>query len=516
MKIPVSVTRAIVALGMAVAVTSPMTSSGQTASAEDIAKLQESIQAMRSAYEQRINALEQKIATLEQQTRQTVKTPSSATTPSTGKTDALLVPTPAPVSTPPTSTSVAAAAPASNPHTVSSSSQPSLSRGIALPKIGAFTPEIELILDGKYSAQSQNPESLRRGFIPSGGDNVPRGFSLGESEFAFAGTVDNLFRAEARLVLSQNGTDFNVALEEAFFETLDLPVGLKVKGGKFFSNVGYLNNKHPHEWDFVDLPLAYQAFFGGQLNNTGGQLAWIAPFDTVYLRLGAEIGQGMSYPTGNNFNENRPRLGTLFAKLGSDVGRSSSWQGGLSYVGASTGPRPSISALNDTDAFSFSGDTNILIADFVYKWSPKASQSFKLQGEAFWNTKKGISTLNTAIPYGICESSSCTGNRFSNTQSGFYVQGIYQFMRNWRVGYRFDQLYSGNPSYGFGSGTFTGTSLESWNPTRNTIMLDWANSENSMLRLQLATDTSYGPGKTNNQVFLQYIMSLGAHGAHRF
>jgi hypothetical protein len=26
----------------------------------------------------------------------------------------------------------------------------------------------------------------------------------------------------------------------------------------------------------------------------------------------------------------------------------------------------------------------------------------------------------------------------------------------------------------------------------------------------------YGPGKTNNQVFLQYIMSLGAHGAHRF
>jgi hypothetical protein len=26
----------------------------------------------------------------------------------------------------------------------------------------------------------------------------------------------------------------------------------------------------------------------------------------------------------------------------------------------------------------------------------------------------------------------------------------------------------------------------------------------------------YGPGKTNNQVFLQYIMSIGAHGAHRF
>jgi len=80
------------------------------------------------------------------------------------------------------------------------------------------TPEISLILDGKYSAQSQNPDSFPRGFIPSGAENIPRGFSLGESEFAIAGTVDNLFRAEARLVLSQEGSSFNVALEEAFLK----------------------------------------------------------------------------------------------------------------------------------------------------------------------------------------------------------------------------------------------------------------------------------------------------------
>jgi hypothetical protein len=34
--------------------------------------------------------------------------------------------------------------------------------------------------------------------------------------------------------------------------------------------------------------------------------------------------------------------------------------------------------------------------------------------------------------------------------------------------------------------------------------------------LQLAKDTSYGPGLTNNQIFLQYIMSLGAHGSHKY
>ncbi len=512
-----SLTHTLFALGIIACIACPTASFGQAVSAADIAQLQESLKAMRDAYEQRINALEQKITTLQQQNTQVTSSPRAATTPASGaKASAAALPpvvlTTAPQASAPTSVANTSAPTAAATPTAA----PTMTRGVTLPKVGAFTPEIALILDGKYSAQSQNPESLRRGFIPSGGENVPRGFSLGESEFAFAGTVDNLFRAEARLVLGQDGTDFSVALEEAFFETINLPAGLKVKAGKFFSNVGYLNNKHPHEWDFVDLPLAYKAFFGGQLNNTGGQLSWVAPLDNMYLRFGAEIGQGMHYPNSNNFNENKPRLGTLFAKLGGDVGTTASWQGGLSYVGASTGGRPSVSSLNDTDTFDFSGNTNILIADFVYKWIPKAGQSFKLQGEAFWNTQKGTATINTAVPYGACESGSCTGNPYNNTQSGFYVQGIYQFMPNWRVGYRFDQLYGGNSNYGFGSGTFAGSTLESWNPTRNTVMLDWANSENSMFRLQLATDTSYGPGKTNNQVFLQYIMSLGAHGAHKF
>ena len=513
-----SLTRTLFAVGILACVACPTASFAQAASSADIAQLQESLKAMRDAYEQRINALEQKITTLEQQNAQ-APSPRAGTAPANGAktSSATLLPAAAtsapqvPASTPVANTNVTSAAAAAVP-----APTPTMTRGVTLPKVGAFTPEIALILDGKYSAQSQNPEALRRGFIPSGGENVPRGFSLGESEFAFAGTVDNLFRAEARLVLGQDGTDFSVALEEAFFETINLPAGLKVKGGKFFSNVGYLNNKHPHEWDFVDLPLAYKAFFGGQLNNTGGQLSWVAPLDNMYLRLGAEIGQGMNYPNSNNFNENKPRLGTLFAKLGGDIGTTASWLGGLSYVGASTGGRPSISSLNDTDTFDFSGNTNILIADFVYKWIPRAGQSFKLQGEAFWNTQKGSATISTSVPYGACEAGSCAGNPYTNTQSGFYVQGIYQFMPNWRVGYRFDQLYGGNSNYGFGSGTFAASALESWNPTRNTVMLDWANSENSMFRLQLATDTSYGPGKTNNQVFLQYIMSLGAHGAHKF
>ena len=57
--------------------------------------------------------------------------------------------------------------------------------------------------------------------------------------------------------------------------------------------------------------------------------------------------------------------------------------------------------------------------------------------------------------------------------------------------------------------------LGAYNPKRNTLMVDWSPSEFSRVRLQFARDYSR-MGEPDNQVLLQYIMSLGAHGAHKF
>lgn len=506
--------------------------SAPAVTSQELAQIQASLNEMRAFYEKRIDSLEKKVDALQRQNadlsqrvqsdfKQSEVASSGAAPKSTPKssTDAVVSASTTAISSS-QSTGTEQVIQASNPSSTppQAQSQPTLARGITLPKIGALTPEISLILDGKYSAQSQNPDLPMRGFIPSGAENIPRGFSLGESELALAGTVDNLFRAEARFVFSQDGSGTGISLEEAFFETLGLPSGFKLKGGKFFSDVGYLNNKHPHEWDFVDLPLAYKAFFGGQLNNTGGQLKWVAPLDDMYFRLGGEYAQGNGFPTGDNYNNNKPLVGTIFAKAGGDLGISSSWQGGLSYVRASTGDRPRVSSISDTDTFDFTGTTNVYIADFVYKWAPNGNasrQNLKLQGEFFWNAQNGSGVLNSTSSTPACESP-CLGNAYINTQKGFYVQAIYQFMPRWRVGYRYDQLYSGSSNYGLSTGVLNGTVLEAWNPYRNTVMLDWANSEYSMFRLQLARDTTFGPGLTNNQIYLQYVMSLGAHSAHRY
>jgi hypothetical protein len=57
--------------------------------------------------------------------------------------------------------------------------------------------------------------------------------------------------------------------------------------------------------------------------------------------------------------------------------------------------------------------------------------------------------------------------------------------------------------------------LAAYRPKKHSVMVDWTPSEFSRLRLQLARDYSRRD-EPDSQVFLQYIVSLGAHGAHTF
>ena len=60
-----------------------------------------------------------------------------------------------------------------------------------------------------------------------------------------------------------------------------------------------------------------------------------------------------------------------------------------------------------------------------------------------------------------------------------------------------------------------------FDPKRYSLMVDWNPSEFSRIRLQYSRDLTrqdIATGETisDNQLFLQYIFSLGAHGAHQF
>src|SRR5262245_47081365 len=169
----------------------------------------------------------------------------------------------------------------------------------------AFNPAISIVLGGHYADTSRDPDDwAMAGFLPTGGEIGPgeRSFSLGESELTLAASVDPYFAAQ--LTAAITGED-EIEVEEAFFRTTALPAGVTVKGGRFFSGFGYLNEVHAHAWDFADQPLVYQAFFGNQRGQDGLQVKWIAPTDLL-VELGAETGNGDAFPgtrqSGNGLN----------------------------------------------------------------------------------------------------------------------------------------------------------------------------------------------------------------------
>jgi|JI8StandDraft_1071087.scaffolds.fasta_scaffold18550_2 hypothetical protein len=478
------------ALCVALAAAFPAVASA--ASDADLKQLRQQLRELRDSYQQRIEALERRLAETEQRAAGAATAAAAA-----GSTATTAVQSVAKVEAQAAEAQAVAASVASRPVSAS-----------------AFNPSVSLIIDSKFTRFQRDPGGYRiDGFIPSGGEVGPprKGFSLGESELAFSANVDHLFRANARFALAEDDGAGVVEVEEVNVETLGLSSGLKLKAGRFLSGVGYLNQQHPHEWDFADAPLAYKAFFGYRLQNDGVQLRWVAPTD-LFLELGTEVASGQKFP-GAERNRNGAGLWTAFAHLGGDIGTSSAWQVGLSHV--RTNPRErgfedGADATGTALAHSFSGRSQTWIADFVYKWAPNGNSSvtnLKVQGEYFQRRETG--DLNYDIG-GLTEASSAARFR----QSGSYLQAVYQFMPRWRVGVRGDWLDSGTAN--LGSLDPAGLPLlAGYNASRQSAMLDWSPSEFSRLRLQLARDKSRRD-ESDNQIWLQYIMSLGAHGAHKF
>jgi len=372
---------------------------------------------------------------------------------------------------------------------------------------GAFNPAISLILQGTATRNSLDPDRFQlTGFAPSRGEigPAPRSFSLGESELFVTSNIDPYFRGQLVASLTPEDT---VEVEEAFFQTLALGRGFTLKGGRFLSAVGYQNEIHQHAWDFQDASLPQKAFLGGKRNDDGLQLRWVAPTELL-VELGTELGRGGTFPAADP-NRNGAGAWSLFGRLGGDIGASTAWRTGLTYLRAN--PRDRVQ--DDVDSAgtpftqSFTGRSSLWAADFVLKWAPNGNATVtnaKLQGEYFRRTEDGQLTHNAAV------------GDYSSRQAGWYLQGVYQFMPRWRVGYRYDRLDHGTVSQGLGlTPTNSPALLTDHNPSRNTVMVDWSGTEFSRLRLQLASDKSTA-GVTNNQVLLQYIFSLGAHGAHTF
>ena len=361
-------------------------------------------------------------------------------------------------------------------------------------------PDLGIIFQGQAWNYSKDPDDYMIPGFPLGGEAgpLPEGLALGEIEINISANVDDKFTARLTAPLAVSGGESEIEVEEAWIETLALPAGLSLRVGRFFSNVGYLNPKHSHSRDFADQPLVYQAFLGDQYIDDGAQFRWLAPTE-LYLELGAEILRGERYPAGGAANSG---VGSykFHARSGGDIGFSNSWQTGISYLRADSDERVSG---NEDEPLLFSGRTDIWMAEFVWKWAPNGNnkqRNFSFQAEYMWRNADGSYEIpgRELLPY-------------DNDQKGWYVQAVYQPVPRWRIGIRYDRLSSDYPGIAF----INTPLMPSVNdPYRYSLMADWSNSEFSRLRLQYSLDQA--GADDDNQWGLQYIFSIGAHGAHSF
>src|SRR2546430_4109580 len=210
------------------------------------------------------------------------------------------------------------------------------------------------------------------------------------------------------------------------------------------------------------------------------------------FELGAEAGSGRTFP-GTQRNANSLASDALFAHLGGDIGDSTSWRTGVSWLRARSTGR----AYQDVDQFgtpvtnAFTGTSRTWVVDGTLKWAPHGDPTyhqFKLQGEWMHRTEDG------QLSFDLTGRNLVGG--YGSSQSGWYMQAIYEFIQRWRAGVRYDSMSSGTPGIGLvGSGVLPLTAfptLASASPERTTLMIDWSLSEFSRFRAQRSEERRVG------------------------
>jgi hypothetical protein len=315
----------------------------------------------------------------------------------------------------------------------------------------------------------------------------------------FSASVDDKFRGSATIALHEHEGETEVEIEEAYVATTALPAGVEVKAGRFFSELGYLNSHHGHSDDFADRPLPNRAFLDNNYGDDGVQISAVLP-TPIYTEIGAGAFRGDDFPAGGA-DGNDIGAWTAYGRVGGDVGDNTSWR-----LGVSTLQADGISRDANEDMVNFSGDSSLYIADARAVYAPtgnNAEQELIFQGEYFIRDEDGTYEDMDAGTGAIA---------YNDSQSGWYAQSVYKFHPQWRVGARYSQLYAGDVPVGL-----VGSALDDGghNPWAATAMVDWTNSEFSRVRAQFSRE-EVADGQEDNQFTLQYIMSLGAHGAHNY
>lgn len=359
--------------------------------------------------------------------------------------------------------------------------------------------EIGVVLDAAHT--SKKLELGARG----------KDLELGHSDLVIRGPLGSAFTAEYSLAAHTDEGKLEHHTENLWIQTRTLPAGLQAKLGRFSSQIGYLNEQHPHADDFTERPLLYRGLLGGHWYDDGLRLNWTAP-TPFYLRFGVEAFSGKQLIKEAETKKS-PGAQTFSMKTGGDFNASNSWQFGLSYLNNRRQAEVHEHEEGEEEeehehghdhahGAEFSGK-HMWMTDLVYKWAPNGD-SKNQQVRLIWEHARvsGIHPESGSLRH-----------------SGSSLAAIYRFHPSWEIGARTDwlkvnkpELHENEESPEFGSGRLR----------ENALMIAYKPNHMQTYRLQWSRQTATGgddpvfANPVKNSIQFQVVIGFGAHGAHSY
>jgi len=333
------------------------------------------------------------------------------------------------------------------------------------------------------AAKALNPDiSVIGDFVgAAGGNTAPPlatlqpfpSLQMHESELGLQAIIDPYARGDFFLSFGEEG----VELEEGYITFTALPAGLVAKVGKMRSAFGKVNTLHNHVLPWVDRPLVTTNLVGGEdgIDDAGFSLQRILPAPKgIFLEATGQVFRGDS---GDLFvAQQRSDVSTVEHLRGyKDITESTNLDIGLSYARG-----------HNSGNVSLPGDfiTQLYGVDATVRWKPlrrSIYHSFVGRGEFIWSQRQQFPREQRSF--------------------GWYASGDYQFARRWFGGGRFD--WSDRRQFDNLTDKGAAATLTYWP------------SEFSQVRGEYRF-TRYAENKDSNELLMQLIFSLGAHGAHPF
>ncbi|MFB3094833.1 MAG: hypothetical protein ACE10O_03125, partial [Candidatus Acidiferrales bacterium] len=298
--------------------------------------------------------------------------------------------------------------------------------------------------------------------------------SMQESEVSLQAIVDPFARADFFLAFGEEG----VEVEEGYLTFPAVPGGFLVKVGKMRAAFGKSNEWHNHSLPWIDRPLVAFNLMGGSIDepdtgikDAGFSVSRILPAPGgIFLEATAQVYRGDS---GTLFQSNQRSDAAVVGHLKSfyDQTEQTNLELGGSYARGH----------ND---FGSGFITRLFGLDATLRWKPLRRaiyRSFVARTEFTWSRRDDPANPQRTF--------------------GYFTSLDYQLARRWFLGGRYDWSERAQNAAQHDSG--------------GSLILTYWPSEFSAIRSQLRR-TRYAENTAANELLIQFLFTLGTHGAHSY